>query len=425
MTWNEAIVVLLAGLQTKIAMQNAIALHRDCRTGSMGRVSPVAWEKGQFVYKFLVAMFAFLTLYATPAVAAPDGAPMPDAAPMKVAIVGLVHGHVDGFLKGGALTPAGGILNRPDVQLVGIVEPRRDLFDAYAQRYHLPVSLYFRSIQELVAQAHPQAILVFTAPSEHRRVIEESAALGVHVMVEKPLTTSYKDALAIADAAQRGRIHVLVDLETTWYPSNTEAFHLLHQGALGEIVKTVIRDGHQGPQLINVPPEFLAFLNDPKQNGGGALYDFGCYGANLMTWLMDGEAPVSVTAVTKQLQPHLYPNVDNEAEIILNYKNALSIIQASWNWPFGVKQMDLYGRTGYIKAIESERIEIRIQGDDAPQNGKGQALKAPYDDSLHYLVAVVNGDIQEGDSLSSLKNNVLVSEILDAARQSAQTGKTV
>lgn len=385
----------------------------------MGRVSPVALGKRHFVYKFVLVMFAFLALHAKSAVAAPDGAPM------KVAIVGLVHGHVDGFLKGGALTPAGGILNRPDVQLVGIVEPRRDLFDAYAQRYHLPASLYFRGIQEMVSQTHPQAVIVFTAPSEHRRVIEESAALGVHVMVEKPLATSYKDALAIADAAQRGHIHVLIDFETTWYASNSEAFHLLHQGALGAIVKTIIRDGHQGPQLINVPPEFLAFLNDPKQNGGGALYDFGCYGANLMTWLMDGEAPISVTAVTKQLQPDLYPNVDDEAEIILNYKSAVSIIQASWNWPFGVKQMDLYGRTGYIKAIDSERIEIRIQGDDVSQNAKGQALKAPNDDSLHYLVAVVNGDIQEGDSLSSLKNNVLVSEILDAARQSAQSGKTV
>lgn len=391
----------------------------------MGRVPTVALGKRQRVYKFVLVMFAFLTLHAKSAVAAPDGAPMPDGTPMKVAIVGLVHGHVDGFLRGGALTPAGGVLSRPDVQLVGIVEPRRELFDAYAQRYHLPASLYFRSIQEMVSQTHPQAVLVFTAPSEHRRVIEESAALGVHVMVEKPLATSYKDALAIADAAQRGHIHVLVDFETTWYPSNTEAFHLLHQGALGAIVKTVIRDGHQGPQLINVPPEFLAFLNDPKRNGGGALYDFGCYGANLMTWLMDGEAPVSVTAVTKQLQPNLYPNVDDEAEIILNYKSAVSVIQASWNWPFGVKQMDLYGRTGYVKAIDSERIEIRIQGDDASQNGKGQALKAPYDDSLHYLVAVVNEDIQEGDSLSSLKNNLLVSEILDAARQSAQTGKTV
>src|SRR5271163_3478980 len=349
MTWNEAIVVLLAGLQTKIAMQNAIALHRDCRTGSMGRVSPVAWEKGQFVYKFLVAMFAFLTLYATPAVAAPDGAPMPDAAPMKVAIVGLVHGHVEGFLKGGALTPAGGILNRPDVQLVGIVEPDEKLFYSYAQRYHLPSSLHFRSIQEMVQRTHPRAVLVFTAPSEHRRVIEECAALGVHVMVEKPLAISYKDALAIQDAAHRGKIHVLVNLETSWYSSNSEAFNLLKQGVLGPIVKTVFRDGHAGPKRIGVPPEFLSFLIDPKQNGAGALFDFGCYGANLMTWLMDGETPLSVTAVTKQLQPNLYPQVDDEADIILNYKNAVAIIQASWNWPFGVKQMDVYGRTGFAK----------------------------------------------------------------------------
>jgi predicted dehydrogenase len=364
-------------------------------------------------------LLAFLAILAKSTSAAVPGAPM------KVGIVGLVHGHVEGFLKGSALTPAGGILDRPDVQLVGIVEPDQKLFDAYSQRYHLPASLHFRSIQEMVAQTHPQAILVFTAPSEHRRVIEESAALGVHVMVEKPLTISYKDALAIEDAARRGHIHVLVDLETTWYASNNEAFHLFKQGALGQMVKTVIRDGHQGPQMIGVPPEFLAFLNDPKQNGAGALYDFGCYGANLMTWLMDGEAPLSVTAVTKQLQPNLYPNVDDEAEIILNYKNAVSIIQASWNWPFGVKQMDVYGSTGYAKAIDPERIEVRRKGDASGQTGKGQPLTPPYDDSLHYLAAVVNGEIQEGDSLSSLKNNVMVSEILDAARQSAQSGKSI
>jgi glucose-fructose oxidoreductase len=348
----------------------------------------------------------------------------PDA-PMKVGIVGLVHGHVDGFLKGSALTPAGGILERADVQLVGIVEPDQKLFDSCAARYQLAANVHFRSIKEMVAQAHPLAILVFTAPSEHRRVIEEASALGVHVMVEKPLATSYKDALAIEEAAQHGHIHVLVDLETTWYASNNEAFHLLQQGALGPIVKAVIRDGHQGPKLINVSPEFMAFLGDPKQNGGGALFDFGCYGANLMTWLMNGEAPISVTAVTKQLQPELYPKVDDEAEIILNYKNAAAIIQASWNWPFGVKQMDVYGRAGYAKTIDSERIEVRVENDSAGTVAKAQPLRAPYDDSLHYLAAVLNGDIKEGDSLSSLKNNVLASEILDAARQSAQSGKTV
>jgi predicted dehydrogenase len=256
-------------------------------------------------------------------------------------------------------------------------------------------------------------------------VIEECAALGVHVMVEKPLTISYKDAIAIQDAAQRGNIHVLVNLETSWYASNTAAFQLLRQGALGPILKTVFRDGHPGPKLIGVQPEFLSFLTDPRQNGAGALFDFGCYGANLMTWLMDGEAPLSVTAVTTQLQPSLYPEVDDEAEIVLTYKNAVAIVQASWNWPFNLKQMDVYGRTGYAKSIDSERIEVRKKNEPEGRITKGEMLTAPYDDPLHYMTALLNGDIREGNSLSSLSNHMTVSEILDAARQSAKTGKTV
>jgi len=321
--------------------------------------------------QLILVMFTFLAVTANAAVDATPGFPM------RVGIVGLVHGHVEGFLKGGALTPAGGILNRPDVQLVGIVEPDWKLFDSYAQRYHLSASFHFRSIQEMVSQAHPRAVLVFTAPSEHRRVIEECAALGVHVMVEKPLTISYKDALAIQDAAQRSHIHVLVDFETSWYASNTAAFHLLKEGALGPIVKTVIRDGHAGPKLIGVEPEFLSFLIDPKQNGAGALFDFGCYGPDLMTWLMDGETPLSVTAVTKQLQPNLYPQVDDEAEIILNYKNAIAIVQASWNWPFSLKQMDVYGRTSVMQK-QSTPSESRSERPTKPEARRSMQGASPY-----------------------------------------------
>ena len=126
------------------------------------------------------------------------------AAPLKVGIVGLVHGHVAAFLSGGAMTPAGGILNRPDVQLVGIVEPDQRLFDKYAQRYHLSPSMHFMSIADMVEHTHPQAALVFTAASEHRRVVEECAALGLNVMMEKPLAFSYDDALAMQRAARQG-----------------------------------------------------------------------------------------------------------------------------------------------------------------------------------------------------------------------------
>lgn len=346
------------------------------------------------------------------------------AAPLRVGIIGLTHGHVAGFLNGGALTPAGGALHRSDVQVVGVVEPDRSLFDDYAHRFHLSPDLYFASINEMISRTHPQAALVFTNTFDHTRTVEECAKHGVHVMMEKPMAVSYRDALAMAEAAERGHIHVLVDYETTWYSSNKAAYDLAAQKAIGEIRKVVVRDGHNGPKLIHVPPEFFSWLTNPKLNGAGALYDFGCYGADLMTWLMSGEQPLSVTAITRQLQPEVYPKVEDEADVLLTYKNAVAILQGSWNWPFNVKDMDVYGRTGYVKTIRSDQIEVRREGENEGRISRTTALKTPDDDPLHYLEAVIRGESEAG-SLSSLKTNVIVSEILDAARQSARTGQTV
>ena len=145
-------------------------------------------------------------------------------------------------------------------------------------------------------------------------------------MMEKPLAVSLKDALAIAQAARAGKIQVLVNYETSWYRSNHAAYDLVHEGALGDVRKVVIHDGHSGPKEIGVEPEFLAWLTDPQLNGGGALFDFGCYGADLMTYLMNGQRPQTVTAVTQQIKPEIYSRVDDEATIILTYPKAQAII---------------------------------------------------------------------------------------------------
>ncbi|MBV9441939.1 MAG: gfo/Idh/MocA family oxidoreductase, partial [Acidobacteriaceae bacterium] len=101
------------------------------------------------------------------------------------------------------------------------------------------------------------------------------------------------------------------------------------------------------------------------------------------------------------------------------------IVQGSWNWPFDIKDMDVYGRTGYVKTIKRDRIEVRKPGQDASQTAAASPPPAPYDDPLHYLAAVIRGEIQDDGLPSSLDTNLIVSEILDAARQSAQSGKSV
>jgi predicted dehydrogenase len=215
-----------------------------------------------------------------------------------------------------------------------------------------------------------------------------------------------------------------VNYETSWYASNHAAYDLVHTGALGEIRKVVVHDGHQGPKEIGVQPEFLAWLTDPKLNGGGALFDFGCYGADLMTWLMDGERPLTVTAVTQQIKPQIYPRVDDEATVILTYPRAQAIIQASWNWPFDRKDMEVYGQAGYAITVKRDDIRLRRAGDRQEQQIAAKPIAAPYDNELAYLHAVILEGATE-DALSSLDTNVTVTEILDAARRSAASGRTI
>jgi glucose-fructose oxidoreductase len=347
------------------------------------------------------------------------------AAPLRVAVIGLNHGHISGFLNGGALVPAGAAWHRPDVQIVGIVEPDRALYDAKSKALHLTPELYFASIAAMAAKVHPDAALVFTSTYGHTAAVLECARLGVHVMMEKPLAVSYKDALAMARAAKEHKIHVLVDYETTWYASNTAARELALKKDIGEIRKVVVRDGHRGPKFIRTPPEFFTWLTDPKLNGAGALYDFGCYGADLMTWLMRGEVPQSVSAVTQRFQPDIYTKVDDEATVTVAYKSAVAILEASWNWPFNIKDMDVYGSTGQAKTIRNNQLEVRLENDKEPAVRTATPLTAPNDDPLHYLAAVIRGEIQEDGSLSSLETNVIATEILDAARRSAQIGRAI
>jgi predicted dehydrogenase len=143
-----------------------------------------------------------------------------------------------------------------------------------------------------------------------------------------------------------------------------------------------------------------------------------------MTWFMDGRRPLSITAVTQQIKPGIYPRVDDEATIVLTYPKAQAILQASWNWPYSRKDSEIYGRTGSVITIAAKDISVRLLHESQSTVRSAAPIQAPYDDSLTYLRAVLL-DGAKPDSLSSLETNLIVTEILDAARRSASSGKTV
>jgi predicted dehydrogenase len=338
--------------------------------------------------------------------------------PVRFAIVGLVHDHAYGFIP---LSQG-----RTDAELVGIVEPDPELSARYAKRFNLNSNLFFPTLKALLAKTNVQAVATFTTTFDHRRVVEFCARHHIDVMMEKPLAVNMTQARAMAKAAKKGGIRIIVNYETTWYPANQAAYEMAGEDHdIGDLRKIVVHDGHRGPKEIGCSDTFLRWLTDPVLNGGGALPDFGCYGADLMTWLMQGQRPVSVFAVTQQIKPDIYPKVEDEATVVLTYPKAQGIIQASWNWAIDRKDMEIYGTTGYVLVPQKNLLRIRkIGGQETQLDVPPSPAPGPLADQLAYLVAVVRGEI-EPSGPSSLKVNLIVTEILDAARASARTGKRV
>jgi predicted dehydrogenase len=358
----------------------------------------------------LAAVFAFALLVFSSNAGAAEG-------PIRVALVGLVHGHAKGFLRA--------LPGNDSATLVAVVEPREDLAKEYAAKFGLDSKLFYTDLERMLTEQHPDAVLVYTAIADHRAVIETAARHGVNSMVEKPLATTLDDALAIRAIARKQHVQVLVNYETTWYASNREVFVEAGQGKLGEIRKVVVHDGHEGPKEIGVEPEFLSWLTDPVKNGAGAMFDFGCYGADLMTVLMRGEAPVSVTAVAQTDKPEIYPKVDDDATLILRYPKAQAVLMPSWNWSFSRKDMEVYGTGGYAITVGADRLRARYRGQDAESQTAAAPLGKAESNSLAYLAAVLHGQVHPDGDLSSLDTNMVVMQILDAGRRSAQAGRTV
>jgi len=335
----------------------------------------------------------------------------------RLAVAGLDHDHVFWILHN---------LERDDVEFVGFYDERSVLSARYTQRFGLDPASVYGDLDVMLDEVKPDGVVAFSSIFAHLECVRKAAPRGIHVMVEKPLAVNMEHATEMQSLAQHHNIHLLINYETHWYVSNQEAYRLVQDGYIGNLRKMVVHDGHRGPVEVGCTPEFLAWLTDPVLNGGGAIVDFGCYGANLATWLSGNQRPTSVFAITQTFKPDVYPNVDDDAVIVLTYPQMNVVIQGSWNWAVSRKDMELYGEKGKIIATDSTTLHHQLTSHEFETLDKLAPRPYPHHDPFSYFGAVIRGEIMSDKSdRYGLVNNMLVVEILDAARKSAQTGQRI
>ncbi len=331
----------------------------------------------------------------------------------RLGIIGLTHDHAWGILRE--------VAKHSDVEVVGIAEVIPELQEQAKKALGRDVTFY-DDYRKLLDQAKPQAVMCFGDNKQHLEVVKAAAARKVHVMMEKPLAPTFAEARQAYQAAKSAGIKLMVNYWIAWSPETQTAYERVQAGDVGKIFKMQVRFGHRGPIEIGVSKYFGEWLNDNVRNGGGAIIDFGCYGADLLRWYLG--KPASVSAVTHTIKPQTY-KVDDDAVIVANYPGAVGIIEASWNWPTSTNEVVIYGNKG---TLTTDRNLVRFRpADPNARDVKPVDLKPLPPDGTNpvsfFVNAIRNDRAIEG--LLSSEFNLDVAEILEAAKMSARTGRAI
>ncbi len=329
----------------------------------------------------------------------------------RLAIAGLVHSHVWGHLKRMA--------DLRDADLVGIAEPNPEL--VAEARKSAPRADYFDDYRKLIEAKKPHLVWAFVENNRHLEIVEYCAPRKVHVIFEKPLASTYAQALKIRDLARKHDIQVMTNYQMAWWPSLYAAKAEADQGAIGPVWRLRGIVGHGGPGSTGVTSKFFfPWLTDPVQNGAGALMDFGCYNALWSLWYLG--RPESVFAQVNRLRPETFPKVEDNAVLMLIYKNGMGIFEGSWDLPRSFQDLEVFGRSGSLY-VTRDRVELR-KGREAASELPLASLAPDRQEPVSYLIARLKAG-QPVDGLVAMDINVGVNEIVEAALQSVKSGRAV
>lgn len=341
-----------------------------------------------------------------------------DAGKVRLAIVGLDHDHVWGLIPY--------ILKEPDAELVGIADPHPELVQKAKARVPSSVK-FFKSYVHMLDELKPDAVIVTTENDRHLEILKECARRHISFSTEKPMATNAADAREMERLARQAHIKLMVNYFNAWTPSTRELFRRIHGGELGPVQKIIVRYGHQGPKEIGVSKFFGDWLYDPKKNGGGALMDFGCYGAELALWLKGRPQRVFAYSLTLKTQQH--NKVDDDDVILLEYPDATAILEPSWDWPYSQAETEVFGPKGSLLS-DNEGLLYRPADSPASLDAlEGKPVELPpapreMSNPVAYLVYCIRDNKPVENPLTA-RLNVEVMEILDAAKESIRTGRAV
>ena len=315
---------------------------------------------------------------------------------------------------------APGYARRSDVELVAFADPVLARHEEMAAAY--PDVQAYSDYHAMLTDVKPEVVSICTPNVHHCRATLRALEAKAHVLCEKPIAMTLREAEQMIDAAAAVRRKLMVGFTHRLFAGPMRAKALLEGGAIGRPFMIRVRFAHGGPYPGWAKDDWFY---KPVQAGGGALFDMGIHAIDLCHWLVGPISTVQARCATlaKDIA------VEDNAVLLLEFTGgeALGYIECGWTSRPGFSGFELYGSEGTIICDYREGL-ARLRGEDRPdgtEDAQWEVVEPDptaggWDTEIDYWIDVVAGRTQ--NTLDGLAGREALAVAL-AAYTSDRTGR--
>ncbi|TDD12854.1 Gfo/Idh/MocA family oxidoreductase [Nonomuraea deserti] len=288
---------------------------------------------------------------------------------------------------------------------------------------HAPGATVYPGYQELLDSGTVDAISITTPDHLHADVMVAAARAGVHILVEKPFTTTVADADRAVAAIRSAGVVAMCLFNHRWVPAYAQAKEQMRM--IGEPVVGYARKD----DTIHVPTEMIGWADRTT-----CAWFLSSHDIDLMTWLYDDEVvEVFATARYGKLRGRGIDTPDAMQIQARFGRGAVATFESAWIYPNTFPTMvDSYvtvaGETGVIQ-LDRQKENIQLATEDGyayPRNMLQRVVHGvpagAYRDAIHHFVDCA---LAGTEPLVTVESSRHVTAVLAAAHESARTGQPV
>jgi predicted dehydrogenase len=334
---------------------------------------------------------------------------------LRVGVLGMTHDHLWWWLPH--------LLESPLGDLAAAADPHAELRTRVQKEFDCPK--VYDTYEGMLEEEALDAVWIYCDHVTKAQLAVKAAERGLHVMVEKTMAANVKDARMMLAAARDAGVLLMVNWPFCWdMPAMQHTLKLALSGKIGRIWCTKFRGAHGGPVEYGHSHYFANWLFDEKLSGGGAIIDYGGYGATLARHLLG--QPSRVMAMAGHLVKD-YVELDDNAMFMMQYPRAMALMECSWTQAGMATSYvtTIYGTEATL--ISSPFKETILLADPEHKHGIEIEPEKPAGDleneAAYFLSRIAKELPVEG--MCSPEQSLDAQEIVEAAIISARTGQAV